>query len=263
MCSALESLAKKSVSPGLGADLSTPMFTLHFSGLLAKLGQQRFSWKTPQCSLFEDLDNFCGTWPQWGMMRSGECYALTMRDYHIIEPGFGWLPTPSGTSNHGKNHVAGAIEEWGGSWNSLRGTAIGKRKSQELEELLLGYPVGWTDLTPFEIHKFQQWLNSHGQLSHNNEPKIMTLAERDRKLKCLEDILEQPRDDQNQIAIALFKIWHDGLWEVSDDSFDEFLQNEFEMTETDAFIVMKAAASAGQFPDYEAEKINEEFERFG
>jgi len=92
---------------------------------------------------------------------------------------------------------------------------------------------------------------------------LMNLQERDRKLQCLEDILEQPRNDQNVVAVALFKIWHDALWEVSDDSFDEFLQNEFEMTEADAWIVMKAAASAGQFPDYEAEKINAEFERFG
>lgn len=91
----------------------------------------------------------------------------------------------------------------------------------------------------------------------------MTLLERDRKLKCLEDILEQPRDDQNIVAVALFKIWHDGLWEVSDDSFDEFVQNEFEMSETDAFIIMKAAASAGVFPEYETEKINGEFERLG
>ena len=91
----------------------------------------------------------------------------------------------------------------------------------------------------------------------------MTLEERDRKLKCLEDILEQPRTDQNIVAAHLFKIWHDGLWEVSDDSFDEFVQNEFEMSEVDAFIIMKAAASAGQFPEYEAEKINAEFERLG
>ena len=89
----------------------------------------------------------------------------------------------------------------------------------------------------------------------------MTLDERDRRLKCLEDILEQPRNDQNVVAIALFKIWHDALWEVSDDSFDEFLQNEFEMTETDAFIIMKSAASAGQFPDYETDQINVEFEK--
>ncbi len=91
----------------------------------------------------------------------------------------------------------------------------------------------------------------------------MDLATRDLKLKLLEDILEQPRNDQNVVAVALFKIWHDDLWEVSDDSFDEFVQNEFEMSEADAFIIMKAAASAGQFSEYETEKINQEFERLG
>jgi hypothetical protein len=89
----------------------------------------------------------------------------------------------------------------------------------------------------------------------------MTLEERDRKLQCLEDILEQPRNDQNVVAVALFKIWHDALWEVTDDSFDEFVKEKYEMSEVDAFIIMKAAASAGQFPEYEMQKIDEQFER--
>ena len=89
----------------------------------------------------------------------------------------------------------------------------------------------------------------------------MTLAERDRRLKCLEDILEQPRGDQNHIAVQLFRIWHDALWEVSEDSFEEFLGDEYDMSEADAFIIMKAAASAGHFPPYETDKINEQFER--
>ncbi len=163
MSSALESRASESASPETGRVSLTPMFTLHFCGLFARLDRERFSWKTPHSSLFEDSENFSGTWPQWGMMHDGECFALTMSDYHIIEPEFGWLPTPSGTSNHGKNHVAGSIQEWGGSWNTLRGTEIGKRKSQELEELLLGWPVGWSDLTPFATAKFQAWLRSHGR----------------------------------------------------------------------------------------------------
>lgn len=91
----------------------------------------------------------------------------------------------------------------------------------------------------------------------------MTLAERDQRLKLLEDILERPRNDQNAVAVNLAQIWLDALWEVSDDSFDEFVQNEFEMSETDAFIIMKAAASAGQFTEDIAEKINAEFERLG
>ena len=34
------------------------------------------SWKTPQCSLLAGLDEFSETWPQWGMMRNGECWEL-------------------------------------------------------------------------------------------------------------------------------------------------------------------------------------------
>ena len=32
------------------------------------------SWKTHQCSLLGDLDEFLETWPQWGLMRGGECW---------------------------------------------------------------------------------------------------------------------------------------------------------------------------------------------
>ena len=32
------------------------------------------SWKTHQCSLLEDLESFSETWPQWGLMRDGECW---------------------------------------------------------------------------------------------------------------------------------------------------------------------------------------------
>jgi len=32
------------------------------------------SWKTHQCSLLGDLDEFLETWPQWGLMRNGECW---------------------------------------------------------------------------------------------------------------------------------------------------------------------------------------------
>jgi len=30
-------------------------------------------------------------------------------------------------------------------------------------EWLMGWPIGWTDLKPLEMGKFQQWLNSHGR----------------------------------------------------------------------------------------------------
>ena len=35
-------------------------------------------WKTHQCSLLGDLDEFSETWPQWGLMRNGECWEQRM-----------------------------------------------------------------------------------------------------------------------------------------------------------------------------------------
>lgn len=58
------------------------------------------------------------------------------------------LPTPSGTSNHGKNHVAGRLDEWGGSSNPFRGTEIGKVHSPGFELWVMGLPAAWRELMP-------------------------------------------------------------------------------------------------------------------
>ena len=58
------------------------------------------------------------------------------------------LPTPSGTSNHGKNHVAGRLDEWGGSSNPFRGTSLGRIHCPAFELLVMGYPETWAQLMP-------------------------------------------------------------------------------------------------------------------
>lgn len=60
----------------------------------------------------------------------------------------GLLPTPSGTSNHGKNHVAGRIDEWGGSSNYFRGTPDGNKHLPGFELWTMGYPDQWRQLMP-------------------------------------------------------------------------------------------------------------------
>lgn len=89
----------------------------------------------------------------------------------------------------------------------------------------------------------------------------MTIQQRDIALARLDEITNQPRDDQTKIAAILCEIWQDKLWALTDDSFEEFLANEFEMTEADAFMAMKVAACSGAFPEELVEKINEEIER--
>lgn len=67
-----------------------------------------------------------------------------------VETGSGLLPTPSGTSSHGKNHAMGRLDEWGGSSNPWRGTEIGKVRCASFEEWMMGFPTGWTELTVSE-----------------------------------------------------------------------------------------------------------------
>ena len=127
----------------------------------AKWNPDSCSWKIRQLWLFEGLDESLETWPRWGLMRRGECWERTPPGIPIIEPEFGWLPTPSGV-NGGKNHMMGRVDEWGGSNNPLRGKPIGKALSPNFEEIVMGWPTDWTARTPLETAKFQTWCASRG-----------------------------------------------------------------------------------------------------
>jgi len=156
--SALPERAKASPEIGAGYGERWPESWVRFD-------QATSSWKTHQFSLLGDLESFSGTWPQWGMMVSGECLALDTSALSIVEIGYGdYLPTPSGTSNHGKNHVSGRLDEWGGSGNPWRGTEIGKLHCPRFEEWMMDWPDQWTALTPFGMDKFHSWLNLRGGL---------------------------------------------------------------------------------------------------
>ena len=62
-------------------------------------------WKTHQCSLLGDLEPFLETWPQWGLMRGGECWEQQTLEQTIRGTEFGlseqmW-PTPCATDHKG------------------------------------------------------------------------------------------------------------------------------------------------------------------
>ena len=46
-------------------------------------------WKTHQCSLLGDLEEFLETWPQWGLMRDGECWEQRTLEQTIRGTEFG------------------------------------------------------------------------------------------------------------------------------------------------------------------------------
>ena len=66
-------------------------------GSFTKYDHDTSLWKTHQCSLLEDLESFSETWPQWGLMRDGECWEQRMLEQTIRGIEFGLserLPTP-------------------------------------------------------------------------------------------------------------------------------------------------------------------------
>jgi hypothetical protein len=65
------------------------------------------------------------------------------------------LPTPSGCSNGGKNHVVGRLDEWGGSSNPWRGSEIGKKRCASFEAWMMGYPTAWASPTVLEMLSFR------------------------------------------------------------------------------------------------------------
>jgi len=129
---------------------------------LEKLNQFTLLLKTPQCLLLEDLQPSFLTLPRWGSMQNGVVSERMPLVHHTKGTGSGsLLPTPSGCRS-GKNHVAGRLDEWGGSSNPWRGTEIGKTHTPAFEEWVMGWPVQWTELTQSATDKYQQWLQQHG-----------------------------------------------------------------------------------------------------
>ena len=73
---------------------------------------------------------------------------LAASAHHTSGSDCGGLPTPSGASNHGKNHVVGRLDEWGGSSNPLRGTELGSVRCVSFELWMMGFPTEWRRLMP-------------------------------------------------------------------------------------------------------------------
>jgi hypothetical protein len=132
-------------------------------------------WKTHQSSLLGDLEQFSETWPQWGLMRDGECWEEIPLDSTQKEIEYGFWPTPtkSDGTQHGK-------EKWIKNSRSKR-ISLGKtpptekityvyfesnipmKYFPELSEVLMTWPQGWTHLEPLEMGKFQAWRQQHGE----------------------------------------------------------------------------------------------------
>ena len=121
------------------------------------------SWRTHQCSLLGDLEPFLETWPQWGLMRNGECWEQRTLEQSIRGIGFGssqeiW-PTVVKSDYNARRPSKG----WAGTdlpstvWRRNGGLKNPNKSPVKLNarwtEWLMGWPLGWTKLVPLETDK--------------------------------------------------------------------------------------------------------------
>jgi hypothetical protein len=148
-------------------------------------------WRTHQCSLLGDLEPFSETFPQWGLMRDGECWEQQTLEQTIrgTESGLSQETWPTPDANCGKR---GSQPEWSPKrksgqhaqytinqavrdkmfptptcHNAKKGaypsefnrktpslaTHAGGKLNPMWVEWLMGWLLGWTDLKPLEMDK--------------------------------------------------------------------------------------------------------------
>ena len=147
-------------------------------------------WRTHQCSLLGDLDEFSETWPQWGLMRDGECWEHQTLELSMKGSESGLLPdnqnffhTPNTTGLDGGSNSRKALKRRISTWptpttptgggnvggsgaykNAIKnGTHIPHSINPNLYEWLMGWPLGWTDLKPLEMDKSHCVQQQHGE----------------------------------------------------------------------------------------------------
>lgn len=164
--------AKTSASQGVAK--AWPVSTADYGGIwlgsFAKANLNSFGWRTRRYSLLGGLMPFSGSWPQWGLMRCGECLALRQRE--PITNGRGSLSWATPTRNDSQNATLPESQRHRNSGipsQLLQRFDIKTgRLPVQLYASLMGWPSTWTRLQPMEMGKFHEWLSLHGPLSLSN-----------------------------------------------------------------------------------------------
>lgn len=158
-----DSLVKTSAPPGpVGKESSepSPLSGLKCSESFLKSTRKKYSSKTAVTSGLKDLDLFSKDLPTKGMMLRGVCYPLLTVVPITNVSGCGYtgekLPTP--TAHNAKE---GAYPAEGKRNTPTLAWFLGGKIHPEYTEWMMGWPIGWTDLKPLGMGKYQSWLLQH------------------------------------------------------------------------------------------------------
>lgn len=144
---------------------------------LGKYDQNTHSLKTFQHSLTTDSPKSLQTLPRSGMMRNGVLYPLKPLALPIREKEFSYLPTPteSDHKNHPKNWKNKKLENFSFNLSHEVGMryelAFGKESphlNPGFVEWMMGFPIGWSDLTVSGMPLSRKWRNTLPEESKKN-----------------------------------------------------------------------------------------------
>ena len=161
------SRARTSALPGKGPDstASAPASGGKWLGLLAKYDPASSSWRTPQCSLFEDSEPCLETWPRWGLMHGGECWELPPLAHPTDANESGLLPTLTLISCEHPGRFK--LKEGQQTCISMELAkrdkwAVGGKYSPSHAAWFMAWPEWWTSLGHSAMDKYRLWRQRHG-----------------------------------------------------------------------------------------------------
>ena len=163
-------LARTSALPAKAQDSTEkgPDFGPKWPASLARLDHVSSSLRTHQCSLFGEGYELLQTLPAWGMAHGGELWGVTqpVTVRTVSACGYSLMrPIASDGLRH-KFRVSSLIRKGhqDGNLSEQFARLYQKKITPRSCETLMGWPLQWTSLKPLAMDRWQQWLNSHGEL---------------------------------------------------------------------------------------------------
>ncbi len=139
-------------------------FGVRCAELLTKFNLRLLLLKTPRNCGLADLALCCETLPRWGIMLNGECLEFATSAQIISESGFlSTLPTPTCHNAKEGNYPSERTRN-----TKTLAAQIGGKVNPDWNEWRMGWPIGWTDLKPLGMDKFQQWQQQHSAFFQNH-----------------------------------------------------------------------------------------------
>lgn len=127
------------------------------------------SWKTHRSLLEEDLCELSVTLPKLGLIADGVVFQQKNLARLISETVCGWSGEMFATPQ-ARDYRSGSLDRWNDPRRSRNlNDQVGGLLNPDWEEWLMGWPIGWTELKPLAMGRFQEWLQQHSPFLASHE----------------------------------------------------------------------------------------------